>query len=375
MATSTVQHLARRFLEAAASVAAAAAAAAAAATSETTEESSNSNDANELLSSSPPSSLLSSSSTPIDLFSTTSSQTSNMTMNFLNDTVAMVLNNDGGDSNNDDTTFDPKVFWSVNAFILALFLTTICCCCFGKKEWLDYFVYDHESGRETSDMQYRRSVLQRQQRQQQSKVETPAQRTKKLLRSFRRHQVEMTVTEDDIVDDEDHLPDVELGNGGGGATPVAEENSPDDDDDSMQETGRLRLKNGSLVPNCCAICLMSYDVGDKVIWSSNPNCAHAFHQDCVVGWLVKMQPETPCPCCRQEFTDLETLRKERKIKWGPDHAFNPSLVSFSPPTGTTIELPSSETSNNNEQTQSGSADTDIRTNGSSSTGGTNEETV
>jgi hypothetical protein len=44
-----------------------------------------------------------------------------------------------------------------------------------------------------------------------------------------------------------------------------------------------------------------------------------------------MQPETPCPCCRQEFTDLETLRKERKIKWGVDRAFNPSVVSFSPP--------------------------------------------
>eukprot|EP00529_Nitzschia_sp_RCC80_P001627 CAMPEP_0113488784 /NCGR_PEP_ID=MMETSP0014_2-20120614/26196_1 /TAXON_ID=2857 /ORGANISM="Nitzschia sp." /LENGTH=372 /DNA_ID=CAMNT_0000382509 /DNA_START=109 /DNA_END=1227 /DNA_ORIENTATION=- /assembly_acc=CAM_ASM_000159 len=372
MTTTTVQHLARRFLEAAASVAAAAAAS----SSETTEESSNANGANELLS---PSSLSSSSSsTPLDLFSTTSSQTSNMTMTFLNDTVAMVLNNNdgGGDSNNSDaTTFDPKVFWSVNAFILILFVTTVGCCCFGKKEWLNYFVYDHETGRETSDMQYRRSVLQRMQRQQQSKVETPAQRTKKLLRSFRRHQVEMTVTEDDIVDDEVHLPDVELGNGGGGAAPVAGENSSDDDDDSMHESGRLRLKNGSLVPNCCAICLMSYDVGDKVIWSSNPNCAHAFHQDCVVGWLVKMQPETPCPCCRQEFTDLETLRKERKIKWGHDHAFNPSLVSFSPPTGTTIEQTSSESSNNNEQTQSSSADTGIRTNGSSSTGETNEETV
>ena len=32
------------------------------------------------------------------------------------------------------------------------------------------------------------------------------------------------------------------------------------------------------VPNCCAVCLGSYDVGDKVVWSSNPRCSHAFHQ-------------------------------------------------------------------------------------------------
>ena len=194
---------------------------------------------------------------------------------------------------------------------------------------------------------------------------------------------QQTVTDDDIVDDDEvHLPDVELGNGGGAAPAARGENNSDNDDDSMQETGRLRLKNGSLVPNCCAICLMSYDVGDKVIWSSNPNCAHAFHEDCVVGWLVKMQPETPCPCCRQEFTDLETLRKERKIKWGPDHAFNPGLVSFSPPTGTTIEQSSSESTSNNpqqqqqqQQQQNNSVDNGIRTDGSSSTGETNEETV
>lgn len=100
-------------------------------------------------------------------------------------------------------------------------------------------------------------------------------------------------------------------------------------DDSMHDTGFLKLLNGTLVPNCCAICLMSYEVDDKVIWSSNPDCAHAFHEDCVVGWLVKMQPETPCPCCRQEFTDLEDVRKERKIKWGRARTFNPDVISLS----------------------------------------------
>ena len=96
---------------------------------------------------------------------------------------------------------------------------------------------------------------------------------------------------------------------------------------SSHSTGHLKLSNGSLVPNCCAICLGSYSVDDPVVWSSNPDCAHAFHQDCVVGWLVKMQPETPCPCCRQEFTDLETLRKEAKIVWSGD-AFDVNSIAL-----------------------------------------------
>jgi hypothetical protein len=93
------------------------------------------------------------------------------------------------------------------------------------------------------------------------------------------------------------------------------------------QTGQLKLTTGRLVPNCCAICLGSYDEGDKVVWSSNQTCQHAFHKDCVVGWLVKFQPETPCPCCRQEFTDLEKLRQESKITWaGP--AFDLGFVGF-----------------------------------------------
>jgi hypothetical protein len=103
----------------------------------------------------------------------------------------------------------------------------------------------------------------------------------------------------------------------------------DDDDleassntsESADTTGQLKLPNGKLVPNCCAICLGSYSVKETIVWSSNPDCQHVFHQECVVGWLVKMQPATPCPCCRQEFTDLEDVRKERKVEWGGD-AFN-----------------------------------------------------
>ncbi len=94
----------------------------------------------------------------------------------------------------------------------------------------------------------------------------------------------------------------------------------------------LRNVNGEeagRVPNQCAICLGNYCVDDPVVWSSNPECSHAFHEDCLVDWLVhSKQDGTPCPCCRQSFTDLVSFRKERKIRWAPDRAFDTSALRF-----------------------------------------------
>ena len=60
------------------------------------------------------------------------------------------------------------------------------------------------------------------------------------------------------------------------------------------------------VPNCCAICLASYGIGERVAWSTNPNCKHAFHRSCIVEYLITMKDGTgnPCPICRQPFTNL-----------------------------------------------------------------------
>jgi hypothetical protein len=57
------------------------------------------------------------------------------------------------------------------------------------------------------------------------------------------------------------------------------------------------------VPNNCSICLEAYKPGETVVWSGNPKCNHAFHQECITAYLVKVKDRsTPCPMCRQDFT-------------------------------------------------------------------------
>jgi hypothetical protein len=94
----------------------------------------------------------------------------------------------GGTGSDDAVVFDPKVFWFVNAFILVLLASTIAFCCFGKKEWL--FPGTAER-RQASDEAYRQTVLQRRRRRQEAKVDSPEQRTKKLLKSFALNKVSM----------------------------------------------------------------------------------------------------------------------------------------------------------------------------------------
>jgi len=60
------------------------------------------------------------------------------------------------------------------------------------------------------------------------------------------------------------------------------------------------------IPNQCAICLCDYETGETIVTSCNGECPHAFHQECVIDWLVKMQDDAPCPCCRRTFIDLDS---------------------------------------------------------------------
>jgi Ring finger domain len=138
---------------------------------------------------------------------------------------------------------------------------------------------------------------------------------------------------------------------GDGVTSVAAENSNDgevvdeavndeeeeeeEEEDEDASNGFLQLTATRRVPNCCAVCLSGYEVGEKVAWSPNRKCRHAFHRDCIVDWFVKMPDDgtssgisTPCPCCRRDFTDLEAYRREKRIRWGAEYAFNPSFITF-----------------------------------------------
>mmetsp|Transcript_4886 Transcript_4886/g.7370 ORF Transcript_4886/g.7370 Transcript_4886/m.7370 type:complete len:262 (-) Transcript_4886:86-871(-) len=73
------------------------------------------------------------------------------------------------------------------------------------------------------------------------------------------------------------------------------------------------------VTDCCAICLDPYEVGDVVLWSANAECHHAFHEDCIMQWLLsKVYPA--CPCCRQLFVDPEEWNEAASNHVIPDNS-------------------------------------------------------
>ena len=72
-------------------------------------------------------------------------------------------------------------------------------------------------------------------------------------------------------------------------------------------------RNGSgtrLVPCLCVICLQQYEIGEEIVWSSNPDCEHVFHESCIERWLIKQRGGPLCPNCRRDFIidpyDLES---------------------------------------------------------------------
>ena len=80
------------------------------------------------------------------------------------------------------------------------------------------------------------------------------------------------------------------------------------------------------VPDGCAACMEPMCSGDRVCWSANETCPHAFHEECILDWLlvlgnkkrmrqIRADPGSAevvaaevltdfpmqCPCCRQDF--------------------------------------------------------------------------
>jgi hypothetical protein len=41
----------------------------------------------------------------------------------------------------------------------------------------------------------------------------------------------------------------------------------------------------------CTVCLGSYQIGESVTWSSNPDCEHCFHTSCIEEWVLRRRPQ------------------------------------------------------------------------------------
>ena len=106
------------------------------------------------------------------------------------------------------------------------------------------------------------------------------------------------------------------------------------------------------VPATCIICLLQYEPGTYVTWSSNKECTHAFHRDCILMWLLKKEEPYLCPCCRREFV-LESMLNDNdendideEERGGTDSGGGGVIVlehNFREPVQQTDNMPSADT--------------------------------
>jgi hypothetical protein len=102
-------------------------------------------------------------------------------------------------------------------------------------------------------------------------------------------------------------------------TEVPEENTYGDEDSLLVEIptpgfhvslGPNERPQTRLVAGMCTICLCTFDIGNNIVWSSNTQCEHVFHESCIEKWLMKQREGPLCPCCRRDFIvdpyDMET---------------------------------------------------------------------
>ena len=95
----------------------------------------------------------------------------------------------------------------------------------------------------------------------------------------------------------------------------------------IQPNHVIRLEEKRTASKFCAICLASYQPHDKISWSSNEGCSHAFHSECILTWLSTLGDKASrnqrftenlehdellrysleCPCCRQDFVSKDII--------------------------------------------------------------------
>jgi hypothetical protein len=198
--------------------------------------------------------------------------------------------------------------------VLVIFISILCC---HRERISKCFEHYLTTNGTSSDSEYANRVWRQHMENEAKKIEPPEKRRARIWESIERNAVFMIIQKSCF-----YLRDGM--NSCSSRMLSTEENQENRDADNIKNTDNeshistssyqdedleIQLlhgsKNGSRrVPNGCAICLSGYDEGDKIVWSSNEECKHAFHDDCILIWLVKNQNGTPCPCCRCEFTDL-----------------------------------------------------------------------
>ncbi len=61
----------------------------------------------------------------------------------------------------------------------------------------------------------------------------------------------------------------------------------------------------------CVVCMNAFEVGQKISWSSNPECPHVFHNQCLLEWFVAVGTKDWKAKAVNHFeSDVETIQKE-----------------------------------------------------------------
>eukprot|EP00543_Licmophora_paradoxa_P008832 CAMPEP_0202459758 /NCGR_PEP_ID=MMETSP1360-20130828/38554_1 /ASSEMBLY_ACC=CAM_ASM_000848 /TAXON_ID=515479 /ORGANISM="Licmophora paradoxa, Strain CCMP2313" /LENGTH=260 /DNA_ID=CAMNT_0049081029 /DNA_START=1 /DNA_END=783 /DNA_ORIENTATION=+ len=212
---------------------------------------------------------------------------------------------------------DKVVFWSINGLWLSVLIMLVIFFwkCNGSERLQRWMRSSQDS-----DRAFVLRERQRRRAEEDAKKITPEKRLAMLKKAFRRENVLMTVDADSLIDTNGQS-DLDIESGAGDSSP---------DLSADKEFLLLQTSDQRMVPNCCAVCLGTYDVGENVVWSANPDCSHAFHEDCVTDWLIKMQDGNPCPCCRQSFVFIaeDDAVPEKTVRWASGHAMDVGRVSL-----------------------------------------------
>ena len=81
-------------------------------------------------------------------------------------------------------------------------------------------------------------------------------------------------------------------------------------DGSYDKSQEGEEKTHRCVDICCSICLGEYEVGDHVVYSSQMECQHVFHEECIMQWLCKGKKR--CPICRNWFVPGISIAEQKE---------------------------------------------------------------